>query len=128
AGINSEIRIWPVSWQTSTATHPKRSAPKDVPAIVDRGIRYTVPHFGALHGKDQNGGYVQAWDVATGKLRWDRIIYRVPNDSKREGDMQDVFITELRLHGSKLLIRNERQERFEMDLASGQVRTINPSD
>jgi len=39
-------------------THAKRRPPAEVEAVVKGGIRYVVPHFGALHGKVQNGGYV----------------------------------------------------------------------
>jgi outer membrane protein assembly factor BamB len=100
----------------------KRRAPAKVEALVANGVRYVVPHFGWEHQKTQNGGYVQAWNVETGSLVWDRMVYRVVKDPRLEGDVQDVFITELTLADGQLQIANERGERYVMDLASGQVR------
>jgi len=62
-----------------------------------------VPHFGALHGKEQNDGYVQAWEVGSGKLLWDRMIYRVVYDEKLERDAQDVFIARISVAERTLL-------------------------
>jgi hypothetical protein len=101
----------------------KRRAPAKVPALVAGGVRYVVPHFGWEHQKTQNGGYVQAWNVETESLVWDRMVYRVIKDPRLEGDVQDVFISELTLAADgQLQIANERGERYVMDLASGQVR------
>jgi hypothetical protein len=94
--------------------------------VVAGGVRYEAPHFGALHGKDQNGGFVQAWDVKTGKLMWDRMVYRVRYDASREKDVQDDFITQIRVKGGILLVKTEHAEEFEMDLISGRVRALGP--
>jgi hypothetical protein len=50
---------------TSAAVQAKRAAPKNAAPVVAGGVRYTVPHWAAFHDKQQNGGYVQAWDVKT---------------------------------------------------------------
>jgi hypothetical protein len=81
----------------------KRLAPKEVPSVVVGGIRFKVPHFGALHDKPQNGGYVQAWDVKKGKLLWDRMVYRVRYEANLEKDVQDDFISEMTVKGGRLL-------------------------
>jgi hypothetical protein len=104
----------------------KRPAPKEVPSVVAGGIRFKVPHFGALHDKPQNGGYVQAWDVKTGKLLWDRMVYRVRYDANLEKDVQDDFISEMTVKGGRLFVKTERSEKFEMDLESGKVRALTP--
>jgi hypothetical protein len=83
-----------------------------------------VPHFGALHGKAQNGGYVQAWDVKSKQMLWDRVVYRIRYDPKLEKDVQDVFIAEIQVRGELLLVKDERSEVFEMDLSSGRVRAL----
>src|SRR6187200_2717110 len=85
----------------------KRSAPKEVAPVVVEGVRYTVPHFGAFRGRSQNGGYVDAEEAKTGKPIWSRMIYRVQYDPKREKDVQDVFITEIKVEGGHLLIKTE---------------------
>jgi hypothetical protein len=104
----------------------KRVAPKEVPSVVAGGIRYKVPHFGALHDKSQNGGYVQAWDVKTGKLLWDRMVYRVRYDLNLEKDVQDDFISGIRIKGGHLIVKTERSEKFDMDLESGKVSALTP--
>ena len=106
------------------AGQARRAAPKDVPPVTAGGVQYRVPHFGALHGKAQNGGYVQAWDVKSKQMLWDRLVYTVRHDPKREQDGQDVFITAIRVRGTRLLVTNERSEQFEMDLPSGRVRAL----
>jgi hypothetical protein len=102
----------------------KRRPPPEVTPVVAGEIRYTVPHFGALHGKEQNGGYVQAWEVGSGKLLWDRMIYRVVYDAKLERDAQDVFIARISVEGGTLLVENDLGERFEMDLGKGAVKAV----
>ena len=104
----------------------KRSAPKDVAPVTADGIVYKIPHFGVTHAKDQNGGFVQAWDAKTNKLLWDRMVYRIVYDRDIESDVQDVFITEIQVGGEKLLVTNEADEKFEMDLPTGAVRALTP--
>lgn len=104
--------------------HAKRRPPPEITPVVVGGVRYTVPHFGALHGKEQNGGYVQAWDAASGKLLLDRMIYRVVYDEKLERDAQDVFIARISVEGGTLRVDNDLGERFEVDLASGRVKAV----
>jgi hypothetical protein len=108
----------------SDAASAKRRAPKDVAPLTVRGIVYKVPHFGFFHKKGQNGGFVQAWDAKTKKLLWDRMVYRIVYDREVESDVQDVFITKIRVIGSKLVVTNEAGEKFEMDLSSGEVRAL----
>jgi hypothetical protein len=101
------------------------AAPKDVAPVTAKGVVYRVPHFGAFHDKHQNGGFVQAWDAKTKKLLWDRMVYRTIYE-RGETDVQDVFITKIRVVRDKLLVTNEAGERFEMDLPTGRVRALTP--
>jgi hypothetical protein len=110
----------------SGAASAKRRAPKDVAPVTAKGIVYKVPHFGFFHQKEQNGGFVQAWDAKTKKLLWDRMVYRIVYDRDVEGDVQDVFITKIQVVGNKLVVTNEEEEKFEMDLPSGQFRALTP--
>jgi hypothetical protein len=102
----------------------KRSPPAEIEPVVKNGVRYVVPHFGALHGKEQNGGYVQAFDATSGKLLWDRMVYRVVLDPDLERDVQDVFIVRIGVGDTALFVEDERGDSFEMDLASGHVRAL----
>jgi len=105
-------------------THAKRRPPAEVKAVVKDGIRYSAPHFGALHGKLQNGGYVQAQETSSGKLLWDRMVYRVIHDARLERDAQDVFIVRVSVNEGTLLVENELGETFEMDLATGRCKAV----
>jgi len=104
----------------------KRVAPKEVAPLVVDGVRYKVPHFGAFRGRFQNGGYVDAEDAKTRKLIWSRMVYRVQYDVNREKDVQDVFISEIKVTGGRLVVKTERSEEFEMELASGRIRALTP--
>jgi hypothetical protein len=108
------------------AAEAKRLAPKQVPSVVAGGILYKVAHFGAHHYKSENGGYVQAWDAKTGKLLWDRMVYRVRYDANLEKDVQDDFISRISVKGGDLIVKTERSEKFQMDLESGKVRALTP--
>ena len=105
-------------------THAKRRPPAEVEAVVKGGIRYVVPHFGALHGKAQNGGYVRAEELGSGRLLWDRMVYRVIYDEKLERDAQDVFIVRLTVKEATLLVENALGETFEMDLDTGRCKAV----
>ncbi len=111
---------------TGTVAEGKRLAPKEVVPVVADGVQYTVPHFGAFHGRSQNGGYVDAKDVKTRRLIWSRMIYRVQYDLNQARDGQDVFITKIKVKRGRLLVKTERAEEFEMDLSSGLVRALTP--
>jgi hypothetical protein len=109
---------------TGANAEGRRLAPKEVAPVIADGVRYSVPHFGSLRGVAQNGGYVEAEDVKTGKLIWSRMIYRIEYDSKIEKDVQDVFITNIEVKQGRVWVKTERAEEFELDLASGRVRAL----
>jgi len=102
---------------------PKRLAPKKVPPVTHRGIRYEVPPFGMSGDRGQNGGYVQARTADDNRLLWERLVYRIQYDPALERDVQDVFITSISVSedGHRLLVENDKRERFEMDLSCGVV-------
>ena len=89
----------------------RKTAPTEARSATGRRRRSDeVPHFGAFHGKEQNGGFVQAWDARKNQLLWDRMIYRIRYDRNLERDVQDVFITEIHLDGKTLFVTNESSE------------------
>ena len=99
----------------------KRSAPKDVPPVTVEGVKYSAPHWGKASGKTQNGGYIQANSVETGKLLWELRVYEIKYDTNLEGDVQDVFITSVKLVDGNLEVGNERGDTFVVDLAKRKV-------
>jgi len=78
------ILITIVASAVSVGAFAKRRSPEPVASLVADGVRYEVPHFGAFHGKEQNGGFVQAWDARKNQVLWDRMIYRIRYDRNLE--------------------------------------------
>lgn len=98
----------------------KRAAPQEVKPVVYNGVKYTAVHWGLSRGLDQNGGYVEASDIKTGKQLWLLRVYRIDYDS-REKDVQDVFITKLAIERGRLIVTNEKGEKFIVDLKTRSV-------
>jgi hypothetical protein len=99
----------------------KRAVPAEVPPMLYQGVKYVVPHWGHLSGKKQNGGYIEARDPSTDKLLWELMIYQVKYNPKLEGDVQDVFITSLKLINGNLEIVNEAKDKFLVDPSKREV-------
>jgi hypothetical protein len=93
----------------------KRLAPKPVPPVVYRGTTYSVPN--------DNGrvGYVVASD-SVGKSLFQIKIFETEVDPKLEEDVQWVFITELKLTGSSLIVKDEKSRCYTVDLETKTVR------
>ena len=94
----------------------KRGAPKDVTPVKLDGIIYSAPH-------DQMG-FVAAKDEKSGNLIFSKQIYVVKYDPDLEKDVQDCFITELRLADGKMIVSNEREGQFELNLTTLAVKVL----
>ena len=73
----------------------KREGPAEVPPVTIGSLRFAPIHWGKSRGLGQNGGYIAAYDAATGQELWILKIYTVSYDSRKEEDVQDVFIESL---------------------------------
>ena len=91
----------------------KRSPPIEVKPVLAAEVEYRVPH--------DKMGCVEAWDVCTKLMIWRKQVYVVKYDVDLEKDVQDVFITSVEVQKGKLLIKNERQSEFELDLTTLQA-------
>lgn len=100
----------------------KRRVPR-VDPVVGNGIRYEVLRGARSRGFKQNGGIVAAIDVASGKELWTLLVYTTVYDEKEEVDVQDVFITELKLSsdGQSLHVKNEERKQFVVKLSDRSV-------
>ena len=95
----------------------KRGLPDNVAPVTYQGVRYSAPHWGSQRpGGGENGGYVEARNAATNQILWDRQVYKVKRDPRYEDGDQDVFITSLSVQGGKLIVVNERGNRYVVDL------------
>lgn len=101
----------------------KRAAPVRVSPVEHAGVRYSEVRGKRLPGASHQGGAVRAVAMDTGKELWVVQVYSVAADPDMEADKGDVFITRMRLDasGQHLLIRNERGERYVLDLATHAV-------
>ena len=102
----------------------KRGAPAEVLPVTVGNIEYSAPHRNGTHRKM---GLLEASDLKSGKLIWSRQIYAVKYDPDLEGDVQDVFIKSITAEGNHLIITNERNSKYQLDLNSLEVKVIKGS-
>ena len=92
---------------------PKRVAPPQVAPVTLGALRIEAVHWGKERGLEQNGGYLEAFDRATGAACWLLRVYTVDYSAALEGDVQDVFIAQLRAGpGGTLIVVDEQGRRF----------------
>lgn len=93
-----------------------------VPPVFIAGVRYAqVAGDPAVDG--QVGGFLAAYDASSREL-WRIKVYENPRRPELEGDVQDVWFRSLRAEDGRLLIENERGERFEVDPVARRVRGL----
>lgn len=97
----------------------KRAAPAIVAPVKVGGIEYRAPH-GQM-------GCVEAWDVEQGELIWRRQVYVVKYAVGLERDVQDVFIRSMEIKDNSLIVKNERQSEYRLDLDSLEVEIVQGS-
>lgn len=94
-----------------------------VNSISLNGVRFEQVKNGLLAGLDQMGGYLAAYDEGADKQLWVLKVYDNKRDPEREGDVQDVFFKSMtQLGESELLIENENNDRFIVDVLGQTVR------
>jgi hypothetical protein len=93
----------------------KRAAPKPVPPVSYKGITYSAPNTAELMN------YVLASD-SSGHELFRVKVFDVPIDPKLEQNVQWVFITELRISGGSLLVKDEKGRCFAVDLTTHVVK------
>lgn len=96
----------------STMAEAKRLAPQKVNSVVSNGIEYRASRI---------IGCVDALDVKTKTSLWFRQIYVVKYRQNLEKDVQDIHIKRLEIKDGKLLIINETNQVYKLDLATLEV-------
>jgi hypothetical protein len=100
----------------------KRVAPPRVKPLMHKGVTYTA--MGQPLGKTASGkkGFVAAvaaTDSKTGKQLWRAKAYEIIYKPKLETDVQDVWIKSLQVKGRHLIVTNEKNQQFGLDLKTG---------
>ena len=96
----------------------KRGGPKPVAPVVRSGVKYVAPNGNGRTGR------VEARNEQTGEKLWDAVIYTVKIDPNIEEDVQWVFITGLAVRDNALLVTNEKNELFTLDLKTKKVAKV----
>lgn len=106
----------------------ERAAIPEAVSVSRAGVRYEAIVWGRTRGLQQNGSFVAAVDVRTGRERWIVKIYDAAPDDDREADKRDVFITALSLdaEGRFLHITNEQGAVFRLDTRTRKVMPLHP--
>ena len=102
----------------------KRGAPMEVLPVKVGNIEYSAPHRNGTH---KQMGFIEARDLKSGKLIWSRQIYAVKYDPDLEGDVQDVFIRNIKVKGNSLIVTNERKSEYQLDLKTLEVKVLKGS-
>lgn len=106
---------------SGTTKAGKRVPPPRVKSVIIGDTRYKAIHWGRERGFGQNGGYIAAVDPKSRKELWTLKVYDVAYDGKREEDAQDVFIASMKADGGKLIVRDEDDRRYSVDVGSRNV-------
>ena len=96
----------------------KRTPPPKVPPISQGAIRFSVPN------DDGRRAYVQARNVKSGKLLWEVTVFRNAIDPKLEEDVQWVFIKKLSIAAGNLVLVDERDRAYCLDLKFREAATM----
>ncbi len=100
----------------------KRSAPGEITPLVYKGIKYIVHHWGASIKKKQNGGFIEAFDLKERRRLWLLRVYEIEYNTNVEKDLQDIFITKIEIRNNRLIIHNEKKDKFVVDLKTKSVK------
>lgn len=96
----------------------KRVAPPVVRPVTVAGIRYAVVLATRARGLPQEGGYIAATDLQSGREIWLRRVYETQYTPGLEEDVQDVFIRSMKVGkgGKTLEIVDELERHHRVDL------------
>lgn len=103
----------------------KRPAPGEITPLVYNGIKYIVHHWGDSIKKKQNGGFIEAFDLKKRRRLWLLRVYEIEYNKNAEKDLQDIFITRIEIKNNRLIIRNEKNDIFMVDLKTRRIKPGN---
>jgi hypothetical protein len=113
----------------ATNAFAKRRPPKPVAPIVADGIRYSADialvdgaHMPRGISDDGREHYVVATDVSTGSELWRAEVFRTHIKFWVEKDVQQVYMTNLKLVENSLFVRDEKARCYSVDIKTHYVR------
>lgn len=106
------------------AIEKERAEVPQAEPVVAAGVRYEAPPWTRALGLPQNGGYVFAFDVASGAELWRVKLYGLQGPADLEQDKREVFIVEMRVdaHARRLVALDERGRNWVLDLKTRRVK------
>lgn len=94
----------------------KRGAPAEVEPVMVNGLRIEAAHDGYFAEVEQRGGYIVAYDHATGERLWQLLVYETKYIEGKETDVQDILIYQMRMSKKGLKIVNELEQTYLVNL------------
>jgi len=111
----SVIILLAVVVSLSLTLSAKRAPPQPVAPVFQNNVKYSA-------AGDGRTGIVIASDASSGKELWRVEIFRVDYNPRLEEDVQDVYITELKLEDNRLLVKDEKLRCYLVDLSTRRVK------
>jgi hypothetical protein len=96
----------------------ERNPPKPVSPLVHEGVKYVAPLDNPREGR------IEARDEKTGKKLWDVVVFTVEIKPNMEEDVQWVFVTTLAVRDNKLLVTDEKNRQYTVDLKTKKVEGV----
>lgn len=103
----------------------KRGAPAEVEPVMVNGLRIEAAHYGYFAEVEQRGGYIVAYDHATGERLWQLLFYETKYIEGKETDVQETFIYQMRMSKKGLKIVNELEQTYLVNLEEKTVVRLN---
>jgi len=98
----------------------KRTPPPVVQPIVYSGVQYVAP-YGVIW-------YIEAYNTTPQEKLWWMKVYTIKYIPGLETDIQDVFITKLAIRDGKLIVSNEDDNQYTINLETKKVEKIEKAD
>jgi len=112
------LQVFALSILLASASQPisaKRAEPVSVAPVVQGNTRYVAPL------NDGRRGYIEAWDINSNKKLWSVTVFRTRINPKMEADVQSIYIRTISLQDSALLITDELDRTYRLDLRTRRV-------
>ena len=99
-----------------TTAYAKRAPAPEVPAVTYHGVNYLATYA--------HGGVIEAYSVKTKNMLWRKKIYDITYQPQLEKDIQDVFITQMHVKEGRLIIKDEKNHTYALNLKTHKVKYL----